>query len=388
MTLQSLIKSGVGQIHMVGICGVGMAGLAVLLKARGFRVTGCDTMVNKLAGWLRERGIEVHDQHSQEHITDAVAWVVRSAAVPESSDEIKTALSRGIPIFKRGEVLPALLADSPSVAVAGTHGKTTTATFIAQVFSLAGLAPSFCIGGEVAPLGGVAGIGSGGMTVVEADESDGTLALYAPEIAVVTNVEFDHMEHFAGIEAFEDCFRTFVRQTRRLVIYCADDPRALRICSAQPHSLSYGFSESATLRAIITNESATASQFEVAFREKPLGRFTVSAPGRHNILNALACLGVGLEYGLSTEILRNGLEKAVLPRRRFERIIDRDDLAVISDYAHHPSEIAALVSAARHLGRGRILAVFQPHRYTRTLALGSDYPAAFEGLDEIVLCPV
>ncbi len=387
-TLHSLIATGTGHVHLAGICGVGMAGLAILLKARGFRVSGCDKMVNKLAGWLRERGIEVQENHSPAHVAGSVDWLVRSAAVPESSDEIAAALSRGIPVFKRGEVLPALLAESPSIAVAGTHGKTTTTTFIAQVLTSAGLSPSFCIGGEVEPLGGVAGIGTGAMTLVEADESDGTLALYAPEIAVVTNIEFDHMEHFASIEAFETCFLTFVGQTRRRVVYCADDPRAERICGSRSTSLSYGFSEQAALRARITLASATASEFLVTFKGTPLGLFTVPAPGRHNILNALACLAVGLEYGLPADRLRESLQKAVLPRRRFERIIDRDDITVISDYAHHPSEIAALISAARTLNRGRILAVFQPHRYTRTLALGPDYPPSFEHVDEMVLCPV
>lgn len=383
-----MIAAGTGHVHFAGICGVGMAGLAVLLKARGFRVTGCDLMINKLAGWLRERGIEVTERHSPSHLTPDVQWVVRSAAVPETSDEIKAAKELNIPVFKRGEVLPALLAGTSSVAVSGTHGKTTTTTFIAQVLNAAGLAPSFCIGGEVEPLGGVARAGTGTLTVVEADESDGTLALYTPEIAVVTNVEFDHMEHFASVEAFEDCFRTFVRQTRRRVIYCADDPRASKICRARDNTTSYGFSHEATLRAELTSERSVSTGFQVIYHGTELGLFTVPAPGHHNVLNALACLAVGLELGLAPDILKEALAKVVLPRRRFDRIIDRDDVTVISDYAHHPSEVAALIRAARRLDRPRILGVFQPHRYTRTLALGADFPPAFAGLDEIVLCPV
>ncbi|MEI8351977.1 MAG: Mur ligase domain-containing protein, partial [bacterium] len=180
--LRDKLDSRTGHVHLAGICGVGMAGLALLLKARGFRVSGCDLMVNRLAGWLRERGIPVSERHSAAHLNDNVDWVIRSAAVPDSSDEIKAALARGLPVFKRGEVLPALLAGTASIAVAGTHGKTTTSSFIAQTLLRAGLAPSFCIGGEVDVLGGVAGIGTGGLTVAEADESDGTLALYQPEV--------------------------------------------------------------------------------------------------------------------------------------------------------------------------------------------------------------
>lgn len=387
--LRDLVTRKAGHVHLAGICGVGMAGVAVLLKARGLRVTGCDLMINRLSGWLKARGIEVVERHSPAHLTPDVTWVIRSAAVPETSDEIQAARRAGIPVFKRGEVLPALLADQPSVAVAGTHGKTTTSTFIAQVLTTGGLNPSFCIGGEVDPLGGVAGIGTGLVTVAEADESDGTLALYAPEVAVVTNIEFDHMEHFANVEEFEACFQTFIRQTRRRVIYCADDPRATKLATIrETGALSYGLSTHAGLRAVITEEKAEASQFEVTLNSAPLGRFKVPAPGRHNVLNALACIAVGLEFGLAPDLIRTALASVVLPRRRFERIIERDDITVISDYAHHPSEVAALVKAARQLKRGRIVAVFQPHRFTRTLALGADFPAAFEGLDEIVLCPV
>ncbi|MEI6788084.1 MAG: UDP-N-acetylmuramate--L-alanine ligase [bacterium] len=386
--LSQLIQSGSGHVHFAGICGIGMAGLAVLLKARGFTVSGCDLMINKLAGWLRERGITVVERHSPTHLTPDVQWVVRSAAVPNTSDEIQAAITRGIPVFKRGEVLSALLADTPFVAVAGTHGKTTTSSFIAQILTQAGRAPSFCIGGEAEPLGGVAGIGTGGITVVEADESDGTLALYAPDIAVVTNVEFDHMEHFDGVDAFEQCFRTFIHQTRRRILYCADDPRAAKLCKAHPLATSFGFSKDATLRAEVLLETPVSTEFRLSQKGTSLGLFTVPAPGRHNVLNAISSLAVGLEMEIPLPVLREALAKVALPRRRFERIIDRADLIVISDYAHHPSEIAALVNASSHLNRPRSLAVFQPHRYTRTRALGPDFPPAFKGLDEIVLCPV
>jgi UDP-N-acetylmuramate--L-alanine ligase/UDP-N-acetylenolpyruvoylglucosamine reductase len=387
-TLPQRIQTGIGHVHFAGICGIGMAGLAILLKSRGFTVSGCDLMINKLAGWLRERDIMVVERHSPTHLTADVQWVVRSAAVPETSEEIQAAISRGIPVFKRGEVLAALLGETSFVAVAGTHGKTTTSSFIAQILTLTGRAPSFCIGGEAGPLGGVAGIGTGGITVVEADESDGTLALYSPDIAVVTNVEFDHMEHFEGIDAFEECFRTFIRQTRRRILYCVDDPRAAKICGAHPHAASFGFSKEADLRAEPLRETASGTEFRLTRAGTPLGLFTVPAPGRHNVLNALACLAVGLELEIPLSLLQGAMAKVALPRRRFERIIDRADLVVISDYAHHPSEIAALVTATGHLHRPRSLAVFQPHRYTRTRALGPDFPPAFKGLDEVVLCPV
>jgi UDP-N-acetylmuramate--L-alanine ligase/UDP-N-acetylenolpyruvoylglucosamine reductase len=308
--------------------------------------------------------------------------------VPRESAEIKAADAAGIPVFKRGEVLPLLIEGSLSVTVAGTHGKTTTTSFITQVLRSAGRDPSFCIGGEVDPLGGVAGTGQGGITVVEADESDGTLSFYTPEIAVITNIDFDHMEHFASVEAFEDCFRTHIAGTRRRLIYCSDDPRATRLCKDHPKAQSYGLAPEAEFRAVSLHEHATGTEFILMHRQERVGRLTVPAPGRHNVLNALACTVVGLELGLTMEDLQKGLAQVSLPRRRFDRLLDRDDLVVVSDYAHHPAEVTALVRAAEHLHRPRILAVFQPHRYSRTQALGPDFPAAFKGLHELVLLPV
>ena len=205
---------------------------------------------------------------------------------------------------------------------------------------------------------------------------------------MVTNIEFDHMEHFASVEAFEDCFRTFIAATRRCVVYCADDPRAARLCAGRVRTLAYGFGESATLRATALAADAAGTDFDAARADQPLGRFRVPAPGRHNVLNALACLGVALELGLAPDAVREALARVVLPRRRFDRLVERDDIVVVSDYAHHPSEIAALVRTAATLNRSRLVGVFQPHRYTRTLALGPDFPPAFDGLAELVLVPV
>lgn len=385
---RALVAQGAGHIHMTGICGVGMAGLAVLLRQRGFTVSGCDLMINKLAGWLREQQVAVTEGHAVAHLTPDVVGVIRSTAVPESAPEIAAAHAMGIPVVRRGEVLPLLLETPVSVAVAGTHGKTTTTAFIAQTLAAAGRDPSFCIGGEVAALGGIARAGKGGILVAETDESDGTLALYHPDIAVVTNIEFDHKEHFAGIEAIEACFDAFARQTRRRLCYCADDARAARLCAGYPNALGYGLHRNAALRADITRELATGSECTLYRDQTRLGVLSVPAPGRHNVLNALACAAVCLELGMAFNEFQQAFANVGLPRRRFDRLIDRDDIVVISDYAHHPSEIAALVRAAEHLHRPRLTGIFQPHRYSRTQALGPDFPAAFHGLSEIILTPV
>ena len=221
--LSAFLERGRGHVHFVGVCGIGMAGLASLLKDAGFGVSGCDLAPGKLAVWLEERGIPVSDGHDPAHVTQGVDLVVRSAAVPVEAPEIERARGEGVPVFSRGEVL-SHIAWPGLVAVGGTHGKTTTTTFIAQLLKGAGRDPSWCVGGEVSGCGcvGVSGSGSGGITVVEADESDGTLALYRPDIAVVTNIEFDHMEHFGDADAFRECFRTFM-DNAGVVVYCGDD---------------------------------------------------------------------------------------------------------------------------------------------------------------------
>ena len=388
-SLRDCLQKHPGHVHMVGIGGVGMAGVARLLAARGFRVTGCDLSRNRLVEWLERHGIAVAMGHAASHITPDVDWVVYSAAVSAECPDLLRARKAGRPAFRRGVVLPELLAGRVSVAVCGTHGKTSTASFIAEVLHGAGRDPSWCIGGEAPPLDGVAHAGQGEAIVVEADESDGTLALYRPDIAVVTNIEFDHMEHFASVDAFEDCFRTLMRRTQRCVIYCADDPRAARLGAQAARGLAYGFSPGAAVRAEDVRETAAGLSYTLRVRGRRVRRrVRMPVRGRHSALNSLAVIAACRELGLALDEILDGLASAALPRRRLERVVDRPELLAISDYAHHPSEIAAVVRTVAPFKRARRLAVYQPHRYTRTLALGPDFPDAFRGLDQVVLTPV
>ena len=403
---RSLLARGPAAVHFAGVGGVGMAGLAHLLAARGYAVSGCDATPSRITDWLARHGVAVQIGHNVAHITPELAWLVRTPAVAADAPEILAAQARGLPVLARGVVLPALLQTFPfSIAVAGTHGKTTTTAMIAQLLQANGWAPAFAIGGEVDALGGVAAAGQGRHIVVEADESDGTLALYTPDIAVVTNIEFDHMEHFGGEPELVGCFQRFIRQARR-VVYGADDPRAAALGRG---GISFGFAAYADFRAVNVELSARSSSFDVLRRGETLGRLQLPVPGRHNILNALAACAAASEVLQGAEqgpgLLPAGGNTAVPPvlgktavfqplerfcpaRRRFEVVSEAGGVLVISDYAHHPTEIRALVAAARGLGRRRLLAVFQPHRYTRTLALGADFPGAFAGVDEVVLAPV
>lgn len=333
------------RIHMLGIGGIGMAGLAFLLHERGHRVSGSDAQENRQTDWLCKKGVVL-----QGDVPSDAEWIIRTRAVPDSHPDVVAAT---VPVSWRGEILPALLRDRFTIAVSGTHGKTTTASMIAQILDC-----GYCIGGEVDGFDGVARDGE--MMVVEADESDGTVALYHPDIAVITNIEYDHMEHHDSFESFENCFKAFIAQTSGKIIYCAEDPVAARLCGDNPNAVPYG---------ILGSE------------------FSVSLPGRHNRLNASAARVVSRDWKTDVEIFR-ALENMKPIKRRFE-VVFKGQYTVISDYAHHPTEIRALINTALEtLKPKRLLGVFQPHRYTRTLALGSDFPPAFHGLEKLWLLPV
>jgi UDP-N-acetylmuramate--alanine ligase len=330
-----------------------MAGVAFLLKERGLDVSGCDLQENRQTEWLRGSGVDIAAEHHTSHVSDAVGWVIRSTAVPDTHPEIRKANELGIPVSRRGEVLPALMRDRTCIAVGGTHGKTTTTAMIAQA-----LGCGYCIGGEMAGTKAVAR--DGNIMVVEADESDGTIAGYAPDIAVITNIEYDHMEHHASEAAFIGCFEQLVDRTRKTVHYRADDPIAKAICDGNPKCKPFNY---------------------------PATAIPLPLPGRHNQWNAAAALAACSYFKPLCEVVAALSEMRPISRR-FETVSERDGIRIVSDYAHHPTEIAAVIQTALELEPRRLLGVFQPHRYTRTLALGPDFPASFTGMDKLWLVPV
>jgi UDP-N-acetylmuramate--alanine ligase len=388
LTIHAVLDGKPGRIHCVGVCGVGLAGVAALLRGRGFEVSGCDATAGRLAAWLGERGVEVAVGHAVDHVLPETLAVVRSAAVAESEPELQRARETGTPVFSRGAVLAALINGCRSVAIGGTHGKTTTSSFLAQILLRTGRGPSWCIGGEtVLPdfYMGVSERGAGDILVVEADESDGSLALYEPDISVITNIEFDHMEHFSGPAALEACFCKVADQTRQTVIFCADDAGACRMGRGRGNACTFGFSADADLQATDWSSDGESQKFTLRMKGRAAVALALPVPGRHNALNALAATAAALVLGLEIGEIATALQGACLPQRRFQKIVQRPDLTVVSDYAHHPSEIAALIRTAAPRRR---LAVFQPHRYTRTRQLAADFAPAFDGADEVILLPV
>jgi UDP-N-acetylmuramate--alanine ligase len=378
--LSTLLGQAELRIHMIGIGGVGMAGLARLLQQRGHWVQGSEQTASRLVDWLQSGGIRVHMGHDADLLDAELDLVIRTTAVPLDHPECKRASEMDLPLYRRGEVFPAFLRAFKAIAVTGTHGKTTTTAMIVHLLRNCGIKTGYFVGGESAQLGAIADIGDGEHMIVEADESDGTLVHYRPEIAVVTNIEFDHMEHFENEAEMLDCFREFLSGCAQ-VIYCRDDAQATKLCGPMAGALSYGFSEEAELRLDAYSPAGLGCRVTLEGEETSL-----PFAGRHNALNALASIALGraLECGMGMEVF-SGFEPV---DRRFQVVSRTEKVTVVSDYAHHPTEIRATLDIARGLGARRIIGIFQPHRYSRTRLLGPLFPPAFEGLDHLVLCPV
>lgn len=349
---EQLIQHG-GHVHLIGIGGIGMAGIAWLLKERGFLVSGCDLQQNRQTEWLSRKGVDVFVGHDAAHISSSVDWLIRSTAVSDSHPEVQRAQKLDCPVSRRGEVLPALMRDRICIAVSGTHGKTSTTAMLAQILDC-----GYCVGGEISGMAGVARDGE--MMVVEADESDGTVAGYTPDYSIVTNIEYDHMEHHASESDFIGCFEQLIQNTKKSVFYCADDPISQTLCASNAKCEPFCF---------------------------PEPRLPISWPGNHNQWNAAAAVAVSKRWKSESEIFQS-LEKMRPVRRRFETVRASGGIQIVSDYAHHPTEIAALIQTALELNPRRLIGIFQPHRYTRTLALGPDFPASFQGLENLWLVPV
>ena len=385
--LNRLLSRPPGTVHLIGVGGMGMAGVALHLHQRGFKVSGSEIVSSRITNWLAEHCIQVCFGHGIANVSPSTQWMIKTPAVSDNNLEVEFARTQGIPVYTRGVVLSALLSDSVSVAVSGTHGKTTTAGMIAHILRSANRRASHCIGGELDELGGVAACGVGPEFVVEADESDGTLVLYRPTIAVLTNVEYDHMEHFPDPAAFVGCFRTFVRQSGQ-VVYCADDEVAREVGSNVERALSYGSRSGSHVRISDIHTHGGRCRFRLFGPGGEWGRVELSVPGAHNALNAAGAAAASWRLGIDVEHILRGLETFQSARRRFEWVVDNRSAKVVSDYAHHPTEVCAVLKTASSLGSSRVIAVFQPHRYTRTLALMSKFANSFEGVDELILTPV
>jgi UDP-N-acetylmuramate--alanine ligase len=375
-----------GQLHfhIVGVGGAAMNGIATLLVAMGHIVSGSDLQRSSVLERLDGLGIRTFTGHDAAHVygADIVAF---STAVSPSNVELAEARRRGLPTLTRAEVLAAICHTRRTLAVSGTHGKTTTTAMLAAVLVEAGFEPGFLVGGELPGGRGGASWGSGKWFVVEADESDGTFLRLGAEGVVVTNVEADHLDYYGDEAAIAAAFREFVEQAPGPRVVCTDDPGGAALARRVGGVVSYGNLEGADYRISAVELSASGSSFELTGPGRSLGRFQLPVPGLHNVLNATAAIAMSLEVGAEPDGARAALAAYSGVGRRYELRGQANGVTYIDDYAHNPGKVRATLATARNGPWGRVVAVFQPHRYTRTATLLRDFADAFEGADLVVV---
>ena len=379
-------------IHLVAIGGIGMSGIAELLLNQGYTVTGSDLKMNPSCERLKSLGAKVFEGHASKQINGADV-VVFSSAVGPDNPEVVAAVEAHIPVIPRAEMLAELARLKYGIAVAGAHGKTTTSTMIGSVLAHGDLDPTLIVGGRLEVLGSSnTRLGEGEFLVAEADESDGSFMKLSPTIAVVTNIDDEHMNFYRNIEHLRYTFLDFLNKVPfyGLGVICLDDANLQMLMpSLTKRHLTYGFSAQANIRALEVKVEGLGVSFSVIYRGEALGRIELPVPGRHNVLNALAAVGVGLELRLSFDQIGAGLARMGGIERRFQVRGERDGVTVIDDYAHHPTEIEATLETLRAcLPNRRLLVIFQPHRHTRTDALMERFATAFYGAHELVILPI
>jgi len=380
------------RIHFVGIGGIGMSGIAELLLNLGYRVTGSDLRRSDTTDRLAGLGAEIRTGHAAENVPEDGHVVVVSSAVRPDNPEVVEAHRRKIPVIPRAEMLAELMRMKYGIAIAGTHGKTTTTSMIATILATAGWDPTAVVGGKLNSLGSNAKLGRGEFLVAEADESDGSFLKLSPTVAVVTNIDPEHLDFYSGIGQIKETFLHFINKVPfyGFAVLCVDHPNVQELIpSVGKTVVTYGFSPQADYRADAVVPDGMVSRFQLVRRGERLGEVTLRAPGRHNVSNAVAAAAVASELGIPFDRIRDGLADYRGVHRRFQVKGEREGVTVVDDYGHHPAEIRATLAAARDVWPGRRLVVgFQPHRYTRTQALFREFVSAFHDADLLFVCDV
>ncbi|MGD9815364.1 MAG: UDP-N-acetylmuramate--L-alanine ligase [Hyphomonadaceae bacterium] len=395
--IRRAIPFDTGPIHFVGIGGIGMSGIAAVMKNLGYEVTGSDAKDGANIERLRAQGIQVTIGHRAEAAANA-GVVVISSAIKDGNAEVDTARARGVPIVRRAEMLAEIMRLKWNVAVGGTHGKTTTTSMIAALLDAGGKDPTVINGGIINAYGANARMGEGEWMVVEADESDGTFTRLRATAVVVTNMDPEHLDHYGSVDAMNDAYRQFVENIPfyGFAVMCLDHPQvqALAAQVRDRRIISYGFNPQADVCAVNVRPSRDGSTFDVVARKKGEGPgvtlhdLFLPVAGRHNVQNAVAAIAVARELGVTDAGLRKGLKKFAGVKRRFTTTGYWNEVRIVDDYGHHPVEIAAVLSAAREMTEGRVIAVVQPHRYTRLRDLFGDFSTCFNDADIVAVADV
>ena len=394
------VPTDIGTVHFVGIGGIGMSGIAEVMHNLGYKVQGSDIAEGYVVDGLRKLGIKVMIGHSADNLGDA-AVVVTSTAVKKGNPERDAALERRIPLVRRAEMLAELMRLKNTVAVAGTHGKTTTTSLVAAMLDAGGIDPTVINGGIINSYGSNARLGDSDWMVVEADESDGSFLRLDGTIAVVTNIDPEHLDHYGDFDRIKDAFVEFVENVPfyGAAIMCLDHPEVQAILPKirDRRIITYGFSAQADVRGENVTPFSGGNRFDVVVRSRDGSQRSIIGielpmPGRHNVQNALAAIAVGLEMGMSDAAVQTGFAKFGGVKRRFTKVgevaMDSGAVTIIDDYGHHPVEIRAVLSAAREGAEGRVIAVAQPHRYTRLRDHMEDFQQAFNDADIVFISPV
>lgn len=390
------VPTDIGTVHFIGIGGIGMSGIAEVMHNLGYRVQGSDVAEGYVIDGLRARGIPVAIGHDAANLGEA-AVVVTSTAIKRGNPEVEAALERRIPVVRRAEMLAELMRLKNTVAVAGTHGKTTTTSMIAAMLDAGGIDPTVINGGIINSYGSNARLGASDWMVVEADESDGSFLRLDGTIAIVTNIDPEHLDHYGGFDAVKDAFVEFVENVPfyGLALMCIDHPQVQAILPRirDRRIMTYGFAAQADIMGDNVTPIAGGNRFDVVVRARDgstrrIEGIELPMPGRHNVQNAIAAIGVGLEMGMSDAAIRTGFARFGGVKRRFTRVGEVDGVTIIDDYGHHPVEIRAVLAAAREGATGRVIAVCQPHRYSRLGSLMDEFAQAFNDADSVFVTPV
>ena len=378
-------------IYFMGIGGIGMSGIAEILLDFGYRISGSDIKVSNVTERLQKKGASIYIGQRAENITDDIDYVVRSTAIRDTNEEYMRVKELGLPVLHRSQMLAKLMEEKKAICVAGAHGKTTTSSMIALTMELAQKEPTIVVGGEIAQIGSNAKSGNGTYLVAEADESDGSFLNLHPWMTVITNVEEDHLDHYKDLDAIRDAFVSFVKMPGEdgvavLNYDCAETRQLAQYVTGKV--ISYGMAEDANIRGVNVRQEQSENLVDVYADDHLLGTLRLRVPGLHNISNALATVAAGLAIGMTFEELAAGLKEFGGARRRFQLLGVVQNIQIIDDYAHHPTEVAATIGAAKGVHSGRVVAVFQPHRYSRTKFLAEKFAQAFDLADEVVLTDV
>jgi UDP-N-acetylmuramate--alanine ligase len=388
---ESKVFGKIQHIHFVGIGGIGMSGIAEVLVNLGYQVSGSDIKESAVTQRLAGMGVHVAIGHDAKCIENAQVVVI-SSAVKGDNPEVVAAHAAKVPVIPRGEMLAELMRMKYGIAIAGSHGKTTTTSMVAQVLSQGGIDPTIVIGGKLGAIGSNAKLGKGPFLVAEADESDGSFLLLSPTIGVITNVDREHLDHYKDLPEIMDAFATFGNKVPFYgsVFVCMDDPNVAALRPRLKRQVrTYGTNPQVDIRALDITMDGWRSHFRVRAYGEDLGEFSIGVPGHHMVLNALATIGVALELGVERDVIRASLASFTGADRRFQKRGERDGVIVIDDYGHHPTEIAATLAAARKgFPEKRILVAFQPHRYSRTQALLEEFGRAFFDADQVLVTDI